>query len=88
MATLLCQAAAHVNSVVVAAADRIGIERGQPFIGQSLVVSHTGWPVTGPASDDAEALLVADIDLAEARTARRWNEFNDPLADRRPDVYG
>jgi len=88
MATLLCQAAAHVNSLVVAAADRIGVERGQPFIGQSLVVSHTGWPATGPAPVDEEALLVADVDLEEARAARAWNEFNDPIADRRADVYG
>jgi N-carbamoylputrescine amidase len=88
MATLLCQAAAHVNSIVVAAADRIGIERRQPFIGQSLVVSHTGWPAVGPAPEDREALLVADVDLDDARAARAWNEFNDPLADRRADVYG
>lgn len=88
MATLLCQGAAHVNSLVVAAADRIGTERGQPFIGQSVIVSHTGWPVTGPAAIDREELLVADVDLVEARRARRWNEFNDPLADRRPDAYG
>lgn len=87
MATLLCQTAAHVNSLVVAAADRIGIERGQPFIGQSLVVSHTGWPATGPAPADEEALLVADVDLEEARAARAWNEFNDPVTDRRADVY-
>jgi len=87
MATLLCQAAAHVNSVVVAAADRIGVERGQPFIGQSLVVAHTGWPAIGPAPEAEEALLVADVDLVEARAARAWNEFNDPLADRRVDVY-
>jgi predicted amidohydrolase len=88
MATILCQAAAHSNSVVVAAADRIGTERGQPFIGQSVVVAHTGWPVAGPAPADAEALLVADVDLDAAARARRWNDFNDPLADRREDVYG
>jgi predicted amidohydrolase len=88
MATVLCQAAAHTNSVVVAAADRIGVERGQPFIGQSVIVSHTGWPLAGPASVDKEELLVADVDLAAARGARRWNEFNDPVADRRPEAYG
>ena len=88
MATVLCQAAAHSNSIVVAAADRVGVERGQPFIGQSVIVSHTGWPLAGPASEGGEELLVADVDPAEARRARRWNEFNDPLADRRPEVYG
>ena len=88
MATILCQAAAHSNSIVVAAADRIGVERGQRFIGQSVIVSHTGWPLNGPASADGAELLVADVDLDEARRARKWNQFNDPLRDRRPDAYG
>jgi N-carbamoylputrescine amidase len=88
MATILCQAAAHSNSIIVAAADRIGVERGQEFIGQSMIVSHTGWPLSGPASYDREELLVAEVDLEEARGSRRWNEFNDTLEDRRPDVYG
>lgn len=87
MATLLCQSAAHVNSIPIAAADRVGTERAQPFIGQSVIVSHTGWPLAGPASAASEELLVADVDLAAAHDARRWNEFNDPLADRRPEVY-
>jgi N-carbamoylputrescine amidase len=88
MATILCQAAAHSNSIVIAAADRIGVERGQRFIGQSVIVSHTGWPLSGPASEDRAELLVADVDLDEARLARQWNSFNDPLRDRRPDAYG
>jgi len=52
-----------------------------------VIVSHTGWPLAGPASAASEELLVADVDLAAAHAARRWNEFNDPLADRRPEVY-
>jgi predicted amidohydrolase len=87
MATTLCMAAAHCNSVVVVAADRVGIERGQPFIGQSVIVSHTGWPLAGPASDDGEEILYADVDLAAARRDRSWNAFNNPLRDRRPDAY-
>ncbi len=35
MANILCMSAAHTNSVFIAAADRVGTERGQPFIGQS-----------------------------------------------------
>ena len=87
MATILCQAAAHSNSVVVVAADRVGVERGQPFIGQSVIVSHTGWPLAGPASDDSEEVLYADVDLGSARRDRAWNAFNNPIRDRRPDVY-
>ena len=87
MATVLCQAQAHCNSTFIAAADRVGTERGQSFVGQSAVVSYTGWPLAGPASTDAEEILYADLDLAAARAARRWNEFNDPIRDRRPDTY-
>lgn len=88
MANILCMAAAHANSVVIAAADRVGTERGQPFIGQSLIVSHTGWPVAGPASPTAEEIIYADVNLADARRKRNWNEYNQPLRDRRADVYG
>lgn len=87
MANVLCQAAAHSNGLWVAAADRVGEERGQPFIGQSLVVAPTGWPAAGPASDSEEETLVARIDLGGARRARTFNAFNHLLRDRRTDVY-
>lgn len=87
MANILIMAAAHCNSVFIAAADRIGTERGQPFEGQSLIVSYTGWPIGDPASKDKEEILYADINLAEARRKRNWNEFNQPLRDRRVDFY-
>ncbi|GLS20193.1 hydratase [Labrys miyagiensis] len=88
MANIIVMGAAHSNSVFVAAADRVGTERGQPFIGQSLIVSHTGWPVAGPASQDKEEILYATINLADARRKRNWNAFNQVLRDRRTDVYG
>lgn len=87
MANILCMAAAHSNSVFVAAADRIGTERGQLFLGQSLIVGCTGWPVAGPASAQNEEMLIADINLADARRKRNWNAFNQILRDRRKDVY-
>lgn len=87
MANILCMAAAHSNSVFVAAADRVGVERGQRFIGQSIILSHTGWPVAGPASSEDEEILVAEVNLSDARRKRNWNSFNQPLRDRRSDVY-
>ena len=87
MANILCMAAAHANSIFIAAADRIGTERGQPFVGQSLIVSYTGWPIGGPASYDQEEVLYADANLSDARRKRNWNEYNQPLRDRRRDVY-
>jgi predicted amidohydrolase len=87
MANILVMAAAHSNSFFVIAADRVGTERNQPFIGQSLIVAHTGWPVAGPASYDKEEVLIAEINLADARRKRNWNDFNQVLRDRRTDVY-
>lgn len=87
MATVLAMAAAHSNSLFVACADRIGIERGQAFEGQSVIVGCSGWPVAGPASRDAEEIVLAAVDLGEARRSRNWNAFNQVLRDRRTDVY-
>ena len=88
MANILCMAAAHTNGVFVAAADRVGEERGQPFIGQSLIVSHTGWPIGGPASFDSEEIIHANCNLDDARRHGVWNKHNRVLHDRRTDIYG
>lgn len=87
MANIICMAAAHTNSVFVAAADRVGVERNQPFIGQSLIVSYTGWPAAGPASATASEIVMATVNLADAKRHRNWNAFNQVLRDRRTDVY-
>ena len=87
MANILVMAAAHSNSVFVAAADRVGEERKQPFVGQSLIASYTGWPIGGPASADQEEIIYAEANLADARRKRNWNEYNQVLRDRRSDVY-
>ena len=87
MANVLAMAAAHSNSVFVAAADRVGTERGQPFLGRSVIVSYTGWLVAGPASDTEPDTLYAELNLSEARRKRNWNDFNQILRDRRTDAY-
>lgn len=88
MANILAMAAAHSNSIYVACADRVGVERGQPFEGQSLIISYTGWPLAGPASREREEIVLAEVNLSDARRKRNWNEFNQVLRDRRTDVYG
>jgi predicted amidohydrolase len=87
MAATLTMAAAHSNGLVIACADRIGTERGQPFVGQSLIVGGDGWPVAGPASRDREEILYAAIDLERTRARRALNAFNHVQRDRRGDVY-
>ena len=42
MSNILAMGGAHSNSMFLAAADRVGIERGQPFIGNSLIVQLHG----------------------------------------------
>jgi predicted amidohydrolase len=88
MANILAMGGAHSNSMFVAAADRVGHERGQPFLGNSLICSYTGWPIAGPASPDQEQMIVAQVNLSDARRKRNWNDFNQVLRDRRTDLYG
>ena len=87
MANILLMAAAHTNSVFIAAADRVGVERKQPFIGQSLIVSHTGWPIGGSASPDKEEIIYAEANLADAKHNRQWSKYNHIIGDRRTDIY-
>jgi predicted amidohydrolase len=88
MSNILCMAAAHSNSMFVAAASRTGVERGQQFIGQSLIVNHEGWPIAGPAPFDETTILLAECNLSEARRKRSLNDFNQLVRDRRADLYG
>ncbi|MDT0442445.1 nitrilase-related carbon-nitrogen hydrolase [Streptomyces johnsoniae] len=87
MANLLCVTGAHSNQLYIAAASRTGVERGQRFIGSSIVTDHTGRPLAGPAPRDTEALIHAHVDPVGTREARRTNPFNRPLHDRRPEAY-
>jgi predicted amidohydrolase len=79
------QANATVNRMFIAAADRTGAERGQDWLGGSVIVDADGFPLT-PITLGEEALLVATVDLAEART-KAISERNDVHADRRPALY-
>ena len=83
----VAMATAAQNGVVMACADRIGEERGVTFIGASMIVGADGWPVSGPASKDAEELLIADVDLDSVERARHRTPRNHLHSDRRPDAY-
>ena len=84
MANTLAMAAAHTNGLVIACADRVGLERGQPFEGQSIIIDRTGWPLAGPASKTAEEIIFAEITLEPRKGV---GADNDVLSDRRTDVY-
>ncbi|MCD6264263.1 nitrilase family protein [Candidatus Bathyarchaeota archaeon] len=83
----ICMAQSHVNSVFMAAADRVGVERGQAFLGHSLITAPTGLPIAGPASRDKEEIIIAECNLSEARRAKRKTRLNFTMLDRRIDLY-
>ncbi|MBM7570165.1 nitrilase family protein [Aquibacillus albus] len=87
MAVHIAMANAHCNSLFIACADRVGVERNQPFIGGSTIVDIHGWPVTGPADMHEEKLISATINLSEARTEKTKGQLNNILQDRRTDLY-
>ncbi|MCP3753259.1 nitrilase family protein [Pseudomonas sp. SBB6] len=85
---LLAMTAAHVNNVHIAAANRIGSERGGRFLGCSLIAGTNGWPLGEIAGPEDQCILYADLDLSGARSAPIWNSLNDLPRDRRTDLYG
>jgi predicted amidohydrolase len=84
---IVAMATAGQNGVVVACADRVGVERDVRFLGCSVIVGSDGWPLQGPAGHEDEALLVADVDLDSVAAARRRTPRNHLIEDRRPDSY-
>jgi predicted amidohydrolase len=79
------QAGASVNRMFIAVADRAGRERGQDWLGGSVIVDADGYPVTEITLGE-EAMLVATVDLTEARN-KSVSERNDVHGDRRPELY-
>jgi predicted amidohydrolase len=80
------QSAAFANRMFVAAACRVGAERGVSWIGGSLIAGPDGYPLAGPAGAQEPELVVADCDLARARH-KATSARNDPHRDRRPALY-
>lgn len=73
VASYLTMTAAHVNNVYIAAANRIGSERGR-FLGCSLIAGTNGWPGGAVASAEEKALSTP-MSTSAARVQRRsWNK--------------
>jgi predicted amidohydrolase len=81
---VIAMAAARVNRMAVACADRCGVERGQAWTQGSAIIGVDGWV----AAQTREAgLISAELDLDAARD-KRLTEHADAFADRRPALYG
>ena len=83
----ICMAQSNMNSIFMAAADRVGIERGQAFLGNSVITAPSGVPIAGPASKEKEEIIIGDCNLSEARKAKRRTRLNFTMLDRRTDLY-
>lgn len=77
------------NRVFLATCDRVGHENGFDFIGLSKIVSPVGNVRT--AAGTGEEIIVADIDLAEARIKKNVvvpGEYETTIFEcRRPELY-
>jgi 5-aminopentanamidase len=78
-------AGAGMNRLAIAVCDRVGVERGQDWIGGSVIIDADGYPMAlaqyGKPGD-----VTADVDLAQSRV-KRFNANNDVHGDRRTDLY-
>lgn len=79
------QAAASSNRIFIAAADRTGTERGQDWLGGSVIVDPDGFPVTEIRHDE-QHIGFATLNL-EATKDKAISAGNDVHKDRRPDLY-
>jgi predicted amidohydrolase len=78
-------AGAGMNRLAIAVCDRVGVERGQDWIGGSVLIDADGYPLA-IAEYGKPGNVIADIDLAESRI-KKFNEHNDVHGDRRVELY-
>lgn len=87
MHNYVAMTAANINQVFIACASRVGSERGTTYLGRSIIVGPSGWPIQGPASPNDQDTLIANLELGEAITGKIKSSYNDVLRDRRIDLY-
>lgn len=79
------QANAAMNRLAIAVCDRSGDDRGQLWVGGSVVLDADGYPLTELILG-APGAVSASVDVAASRD-KMISERNHVLADRRPELY-
>jgi 5-aminopentanamidase len=79
------------NFVHIVVADRVGVERGSKFIGQSKIINAAGQTKV-IAGRDKEEIIYAEVDISYARR-KHWKIIPgvyemDLINERRPEFYG
>src|SRR6478609_10155182 len=78
-------AGAGMNRMPIAVCDRVGVERGQDWVGGSVITDADGYPLAlGEYGKPGN--VTADVDLTQSRV-KKFNEYNDVHGDRRTDLY-
>jgi len=78
-------AGAGMNRMAIAVCDRAGVERGQDWVGGSVIVDADGYPMA-IADYGRPDRITADVDLTASRV-KQFNENNHVHRDRRTDLY-
>jgi len=84
---IAAQAAARANGVFLACCDRAGVERGQDWNEASVIVDPFGWVVAETHPGQGGDVVTADVFPLLARD-KATSPHNDPILDRRAEVYG
>jgi predicted amidohydrolase len=87
LSAVIVQAAAAQNRMIIAAADRTGLERGISWVGSSVIADSDGAirALADQNKIDQLQILLADVDVP---TDRRIGPRNNVRADRKPELYG
>jgi predicted amidohydrolase len=89
-ADFVTKAAARASRVFLISANRVGEERGTPFLGRSQILLPSGRPLQ-EADDHSEMIITAELDLtlaSQKKVVHIPGEFElDSFGDRRPELY-
>jgi predicted amidohydrolase len=78
---------ANLNQVFIACASQAGVHGQCDFLGSSVLIDPFGKRVVGPLSGGDDELVLATVDIADAKRAQVRGEMITPRADRRTDLY-
>lgn len=91
IARFVVNSRAFENKVHFVAVDRVGVERGARFLGNSKIVDAWGDTLAEAGKEDEE-VIYAELNLEDARQKRmvfKPGEFEmDFISDRSPELYG
>ena len=78
---------ANLNQVFIACASQAGVHGQCDFLGSSILIDPFGKRVVGPLSGADDELVLATVDIADAKRAQVRGQMIAPRADRRTDLY-